>query len=264
MGELVCNELCSLVGTEPATAESSNADPLEIWLFPTREEYLAAAQSGSHGLSPSLSLGHYSPAERRSRLFLPEGRDGFERMSETFAHELTHHWLDQRFAPPAAGPRARAYDGRTPGFWIVEGFAELVAEFLYDIRRGRVDRTNPRAHSLDVVASADPSRLVSWDLLFRMPHVALPSLGVRDQDPLTLRWSLGRFLVPNEVSMFYAQAAATCHYLLRSEQVPRTALREFVHRYYRGTATEADVKQVLGITPAELGARVRAFAAAQR
>ena len=136
VGELVCDLLEELFGSGGSRA---NAAPLTMLLYETRDEYIRQSRREKSG--PEIGLGwtagHYSSGENLSRMYVPEDDNTYGELLGVYAHELTHHWLEAR------SPMSRDVDRplRTleqPGYWIGEGFATLIEEFLLDPRQVRL------------------------------------------------------------------------------------------------------------------------------
>src|SRR5206468_5356567 len=109
-----------------------------------------------------------------SRIFLPASKDAFRQVMFTYAHELTHHWIQERcplFRPSEAGG-----SDDEPGYWIVEGMAEMVAQFRWDLANRTFETLDPRGEALDTVASAAPEHLVPRERLFAISPRQLPDL----------------------------------------------------------------------------------------
>jgi hypothetical protein len=231
---------------------------LVLHVHPDRRGYLAT-RGGR--VSPVLahSAGHYSPDERLSRIWIPEGSDGFDRALDTLVHELTHHWIDtrRRRGDGAAG------SGERPGFWIVEGIATMFEEFHYEPLSGTWTSLDPDAHSLDLVANAPAGALLEWDAFFRLNLERFEALSPTETIDVPLSRALGRRGRVSRLSLFYHQAAAVCHFLHDGDGGRhRAALREYVLAWYGGRTRELDVQRAFGMTPDELGARALAWARA--
>ena len=120
--------------------------PLALLLYETQNEYVTQSQRA--GSLPEIArgwmAGHYSPSERLSRMFVPERDARSEALLETYAHELTHHWLDTR--APFDVPRRTSDARRLPGFWVVEGFATMLEEFRLDPQFGYQSHKSTNRH----------------------------------------------------------------------------------------------------------------------
>jgi hypothetical protein len=269
-GELVCTTLEELfAGVEHRRSEdgiSEDHDMLIVFLFDSREEYLRLGESlRQRGTDArhAYTAGFFSPGDRISRFYLPDEGYKYRDLKRVLAHELTHHWV---FAscPGFTNEEAIAaiIEGRAelPGHWIVEGFASLMEELAYDDEAGTFAVMNPRADRLDTIANSEASELLDWADFFRLTHAKVRELNPLPSTPevlVPISWMEGRVRIMTEVSTFYAQAAATCHFLFTAEEgALRPKLLEFLVAYYSGDADGADCEQTLGLEDVELGARI--------
>ncbi len=261
VGELVCDALEDLIG-----ARAGATEPLVLFLYDTQAEYVAQSQrAGSRPeLARGWSGGHFSADEGLSRMFVPPDDERSERLLGVYAHELAHHWLATRapFAGGAGGAgamRARA-DGK--GYWVAEGFATMVEEWRFLPEERRWQHANERAESLDTLANARAQDLVPWDALFAATQEDFLRLDAEPKIAVPLAWRLGARGRVSPLRLFYVQAGATCHFLLRAEDGRwRDALLRAVRAWSQGRAV--DVQELTGLSPAELGRRVVAFARAE-
>jgi hypothetical protein len=253
LGEMVCAALEEVF----AHGKKVRTDPwpMIVHLYESKEEYVRESarqdSSGSHGTSLEKTAGHYNPATGVSHLFVHPSGNGFDEVLRTFAHELTHHWIDERcplFSNQERGPMG-------PGYWIVEGMATFVEEFDWDLEKRTWQVLDPRASSLTLVSDADASHLIPWRLLFSMtPH----QFHEISTDQTVIMPQRQRFGYRHKVSprhVFYAQAAAACSHMFH-EPALRPALLEFVRDYYTGKAVSRPFSERFGMTPDEMGARV--------
>jgi hypothetical protein len=254
-GRLACRALNDIF---EAGAAPAGAEPLLIFLFGSREEYMTTSGTGRTHESPAFlewTAGHYSPSEKVSRFFWVSDADGERNLVGTCVHELTHHWLDRR-RPERAAPNA-------PGFWIVEGFATFMEEGVYDADAGVYSLYNPRSRSLDVVRAMPAKRLIPWNQLYALSQIDFAQLSHDDGGPVTLRWNLRQQLLPSS-RLFYEQSAATCQYLFHAEDGKyRAQLLKYVDAYYDGKVADLDIARAFGVNPAVLGEQVQAFARKQ-
>jgi hypothetical protein len=189
-----------------------------------------------------------------SRLWLPPDDHDGARLLGVTAHELTHHWLAvrSRFGPVRSA-------NTSPGFWIVEGIATWAEELRLDVERGTWSTAPWRSASLDSVAAAGARDLLDWSRLLTASFDDYCKLETRPTCTLALAWQLGSAAPRGPMQLFYAQSAALAHWLHEADRGQnRALLTRAVEGYYRGTPV--DVARELGLTPAELGARVTAFA----
>jgi len=256
-GEFVCRALEDLFGKA-----KPDDDPLVLHLFRTRQAYLKATAGMSRGHvdeRTKASAGHYNSRLNLSRIFLPGGEDAFADVTHTYQHELVHHWLQARCPLPRTRG-ARGHGPWTPGFWLVEGIAELFGEFKFDLRRREVTTQDPRAASLDIVAHAPDRRRIPWPALLTVNQALYAQLKLDDVVPVPVRWRVGLRRPMTQTGMFYAQAAATAHYLYHRSDKTRGALVELVRKYYEGSLTAKDLEKIAGLTPEKLGQAVRKYA----
>jgi len=232
-GEGTVRALESLLGR----AAFASDDPLEIRVFQDRQSYLDA-QDGV----PFWSAGYYAPSEDVSRFYVPRGErdDPEEReLHYVLAHEITHHWIDLRWAEEAKSRTT------TPGFWIVEGFARFLEDQFLEL--GRVDRgfADPTVKSVDTVVQVwKARRLLDFGRLVDMSQAdfaLLNDLPISEQ-PVTLRYTTGaRFLTQR--GLFYDQAGALVYYLMNEcGEEGRTALIDYMRAYYAGESQRSGWK----------------------
>lgn len=264
LGELLCDHLDAMFAH--GRRERDGSRPLKILLYESQDEYRRlpdreADSPASAGAHVAWSAGHYSRAGSVSRMYLPPGDDEFERVTGVFAHELTHHWVDERC--PLFSARARETSNpAAPGYWIVEGFACLLERATFDLDARTVEMRNPADDHLDLLARSSREQRIPWPTLFRL-NTALVQTRL-DPEPGSLGqvesgFFLGKARALSQVAMFYAQSQAVCAYLWHADDgARRTALLDYLARYYtaRGADAELDVERSFGASPDELGARV--------
>ena len=258
LGELVCSTLDGMFDLTPDALRS--ADPLVVLLFETKAEYLRmSAGRGGHADAAWLAttLGHYSPADGLSRLYVPSGDADFESTLSTLAHELTHHWVDRRLPLPAGAERGYSMD--TPGYFLEEGFAVLVEEFVYDLRRRQVTTLDPRANSLDIVATASPG--IPWRALLDMSQAEFRRIRETPTQEVPLRWTLGKRRKLTPTNLFYAQAGAVCHYLWDADGgAHREKLKAWVRDLHTAKTKRDDAERRVGRAASSFGELVREWA----
>jgi len=259
MGEVVCRALESIFEGRPATGALGTTgapdEPLVLHLFESRGEYLLHSESAGNAGHADLGWteGHYDPAANLARLYLPEEEgSNLREVFETFAHELTHQWLQNRIGGSVAAER--------PGFWIVEGFASMIEEFQFDPRTGAWESENPQSHRLDIALNAGGERL-DWELVFGASQDEFLRLSPDNTHVVPSSWYLGRRASLSDRSLFYFQAAAAARYLFHAEGGRhRGALLDYVRNYYGGNTGELDVQAAFGASPEALGRGVVAYA----
>lgn len=261
LGELVCTALDALFEVKADAAPL--LDPLNVQLFESLEEYLArtaadrpTSEAGLRALA--TTVGHYDPEAHLSRLFVPAGDDRFDGVLETVAHELTHHWVDQRMPRPTECQHRR-YTGASPNYFLEEGLATMVEEFRFDLEERTFDPLNPRADSLDVVANS--SVLMPFDRLFELSQLEFLRLSREPAHEVPFRWTLGSHRKLSDANIFYAQAGAVCHWLWNADGGKRrSVLRAWVLDFQCGRSTKGEAKRRLQMSPQDAGAAVVAWA----
>jgi len=242
------------------------SDPLVIYLYGDKAQYVALSGRG-RGEAPNptiaMSAGHYTSTENVSRFYWP-GMERWKSVKETFVHELTHHWIQERNPRWARTEQPTMEDSvQVPGVWIVEGMAVFMQGTRFDLERGTWDLFNPKATYLDATqAIGTAGNLIDWKKQLTITKVELHS-KVDTQFPQGYykgRWNLRAFPM-NEMVLFYQQAGATCAYLYFAEGGKyREKLLDYVTAYYTGKKEQTAIQTAFGISEAELGKRVEEFA----
>ncbi len=262
LGRLVSDTLDKVF--EPIAKPRTDSEELILHLYSNQQQYLQ--QSRPTGEAPrgdgdglESTAGHYSPGDNVTRMFFPGDEEGDLEMYGTYAHELTHHWIERRRPMPDGGD-SRDRSSSTPGYWVVEGFADFVRGFVFDVERQRGTPENPRADYADCLAGIAPESLIPWSKHLTMTQEEFSKLSMEDAVPVARRFRLG----PNGRTvpkvLFYDQGAAVCAYLyLAEKEKHRKALLDFVYAYYAGKAKADTLERSTGLTPDELGKRVVAW-----
>ncbi|MEE9391789.1 MAG: hypothetical protein V3W41_04705 [Planctomycetota bacterium] len=256
-GEFVCEVLEKMFSKDENKRGTRN--PLLLIVHADKKEYLANSRGGSH---LGWTAGHYSPFDRKSRLFIEDKEGAFERNLSTFAHELTHHWIDVRCPYFKNGHPATRQ--ATPGYWIVEGFASLIGEARIDPRRKIFEPIHGSNASTDVVSNATEKQSIPWRNLLaygqghfsQLPKGPHPALLIHTNQTLGLRFSM------SPTGLFYQQATALSRYLFAAEDGKyRQKLLHYLADYEGGVKGKAmNFENVFGFSPEEAGNRARAFA----
>ncbi len=256
VGEVVCDLLEGVFSA--GERDRSSRFPLTILVYPTEDSYRERTrEKGARAHVSEYSVGHYAPSEELSHMYLPDDPDAFRAMMPTFAHELTHQWIAER-CPLFSGAEDRG-EGDVPGNWIIEGFAEMVEERTLDVR-ARSWTFDPRGKSLTAVATLGPQKLlIPWEQHMSIGYDVFAKLDHEFKYSVPGGSELASGGRLSETNVFYAQSAALCHYLFEAEGgALRPKLLDFVRLRYTGRPP--DVKAHFGMTPAELGAKVEAWA----
>ena len=258
-GELVLRALDELFAHRPAQREARY--PLLVYLYESQEEYVEKGRNvRDRGAADDLqthSAGNFSNVEEASRFFLPEGEGARGRLLDTFAHELTHHWLFSNCpAFTMAEARAASQNGgeRRPGFWVVEGFADFVKEFAWDELAGSWDTLAPRPESLDILAQTPTHLRLSWTDVLESDQVRFRDFSPLDERSVPVSWDPQRMRVLSSRNLYYAQSAAVASYLFHAEDGRRReALYDYLIAYYTGQQAALDLRQAFGAGAGELG-----------
>jgi len=256
-GELVCDALEHVFGARGR----GGGDPLVLLLYASAAEYRAQSQRdrSTPEVARGWTSGHYDGQDNLSRLYLPDGDDGVQRMLGTFVHELAHHWLATR-SPFAAAARRVGARRERPGFWVVEGFANLIGELELDLDSETWRADSPRAESLDALAGAPPAELHAWAALLTASKAEFDRIEPELRHRVPLAWRLGGATRRSDLNLFYDQAGALAHYLFAAEEGRhRDVLLDALAAYYAGE-TPLDVAARLRLPPDALGAAVHAYA----
>lgn len=264
VGEVLVSWLEELFGF--GEHERAEVVPLTVWLARDQTEYVGIQYSREGDPRRFVGLPNGSFTEMGeyplTKLYLPE--DGPAAAARPLAHELTHHWLYER-CPLLSGLERSEADTKNPrglGYWAVEGFATFAEELQFDLE-GLECRPHPGLPIyFDLVASCSPELLLDWPAVFVMAEADRQEASQRFVKNVRMAQHVdGKYLTTDELTLFYHQAAAVCHYLFEAEEGRhRRALLEYLGACYRGDVEDLDVQAVFGMTPDELGARVRAEA----
>ena len=259
LGEIVCQALETTFtpALERREARLVEGRELVLHLYPERGAYLKSAGAGASHLENSA--GHYDPSDNVSRIFIPEDEQGgFDSVMRTYAHELTHHWMANQSRLLQNMSRRQPGMG-TPGFWIVEGVASLVASFRFDIAAGTWSPAPADFSALDIVANARDGQLIPWDEALAMSQATFmnPPYGSFSAIPRSTQLGVRQQLEP--VSLLYAQAEVMARVLFEDPDL-RPKLIEYYLDYATANLDGLDPARAFGISPKALGARAEAFA----
>lgn len=243
------------------------SDPLNIYFYENQKQYIEFSGRG-RDVAPNptiaMSAGHYVPTENVSRFFWPSHGGAWESVKETFVHELTHHWIQERNPRWARKDQALGENSvQTPGVWIVEGMAVFMQEARFDLERGTWSHFNPKMMSLDSVDSIGRAgKLIDWKKQLTITKVQLHQvIDVKKvHGTYKGRWNIFPIRM-NEMVLFYKQAGAACSFLYFGEGGKyREKLLDYVTNYYTGNKDMTTIQAAFGMTEAELGAKIEAYA----
>ncbi|MBL8749700.1 MAG: hypothetical protein JNK78_11110 [Planctomycetes bacterium] len=259
-GETVCDTLEAMFADVPRVREDPR--PMLVFLYPDRDEYIAESKKIGVDIA-EWAAGYYGSALNevvpKSRLYVPADDAGFASVLPTLAHELTHHWLMDRC--PAFRPDAAAVMAGPKAFWIVEGFASLIGQFDFDLVNRRAALGKGDLEDADIVASASPRQLISWERLCRMSHLDFARMSqATSESTIASTMHLGAGYHARRLSLFYAQSAMLARYLYETEGGRhRRALLDYVVAYYTGALDKLDFKTAFGLDPKEIGPKIVEF-----
>ncbi len=263
LGTLVCDALEQVF--ESGKAVRTDPWPLMLRLYENKDEYMHAwlqpNTPSSYKKRMEDSAGHFDPSAGISRIYFPPDRRGWASVMDTYAHELTHHWIAERCPLFRDQDRGRVSGGA--GYWIVEGIAEFIESFRWDLENRSWDPRNPYSFPLDIVGSIDPEHLYNWDTFFAISSTSFWKLdSEKTRCHVPMRWRMGREYPLDDTLLFYCQAGATCHYLYQASPELRTAMLNYVRDHYTGKHKPGkhDIERVFGMSAAELGKRVVDYA----
>jgi hypothetical protein len=237
------------------------ARPLELRLYESKSEYMShgfeRAGEASRGLL--WTAGHYDPLANITHVYFPE-RVPHEAVSPVFAHEVVHHWIQARcprIEDSAAILRALDKDG----YWIVEGFANMVEEFDWDLDAGTWSSPSRHADSPSIVARVDSDALWPWPKIAELSKVEFNGLKVREVAQLTAPNWLGRSSSLSNISLYYAQAGTLASYLYHADGARlRPRLFEYLTAFYEARTDGTSFEQIFGATAATLGEKATQWA----
>jgi hypothetical protein len=257
--ELVSRCLESIFGG--VRAGETAARPLELRLYEGQSEYLSHGfeRMGEASRGLSWTAGHYDVAQNITHVFFPDGVP-HEAVLPVFAHEVVHHWIQERcprFTDRLAFMRALDLDG----YWIVEGFANMVEEFEWDVEGGSWRSPSPSADSPSIVARLESSAIWPWPKMVELSKVEFHALKVREVAQLTAPSWLGKASSLSNVAVYYAQAGTLASYLYHADGGRlRPRLLEYLTAYYEARTDTGSFERIFGATPATLGEKATQWA----
>lgn len=251
-GELLCDALESIFGVDPAAKR--HRAPLQIFLAESRAEYLKISGDIPPDRVANFA-GHYSPSEGISRLYLDPADTDDARALATFTHELTHHWLDKR----CTAFEVKRDRGDRPGYWLVEGIANLAMSFDIDPIAGTYSLVPNATADLDIIVNAEKS--FAWTSFFDASLLDL-SVGLEEGvEKVPSSILLGRTRRVTPFRAFYAQAGATSHWLFYADEGKhRARFLELIARWYSGSDLTKSLLDELSMSSEEIAAAVREHA----
>jgi hypothetical protein len=248
-GEGAVRALRTLMGPGPRDESTRPLEPLEVRLHRNKEEYhLERTPDGTTAIG--WSVGYYSSAERVSRFYVPaKGKSGDplgRDLYQVLVHELTHHYVDQRWMG-----RGQLL-ANTPGYWIVEGFARFVEDQVVEMGRLGTGFRDETVKSLDAASQVDlKNKLIPMSAFIDLTPAAFSGLGDEPIADLELRSTLVRMRV-TERGVFYEQAGSLVFFLWnRCGDEGRAAVLECLRVHYT-QQTKREGWQALGYKDANV------------
>lgn len=262
-GEGAIHALDALLRDGLPTPVAGDRDRLEVRLHADRAGYLAE-RPPSGGKAMTWSAGYFSPAENVSRFYVPGGDETAaargRTLSKTLAHELTHHYVSQRWAGGRAGGAAQ------PGYWIVEGLARFVEDQSVEMGRRGLRFDDPTVESLDTASQLDGQRALFAPLgkFLDMSHAQFAMLDTKPLGRVKLRNTLVTYDV-DALQVFYEQAGSVCFWLMHHRGPEgRAALMRYVRAHYDGKLGRDSWKTLGFSDAAAMEKEFRAFLATLR
>jgi hypothetical protein len=220
--------LRALAGVLNLPPPASDAERLEVHLFDTREAYLETSKDREL----EWTSGFFSPAEKISRFYVPHDEEGgaLERdLHGVMAHELVHHYLDQRWL--GGQP---AYTTRQPGYWIVEGFARFFEDQFLELGRAGRAFDDPTVLSIDRCSRiSEQGSLIPFARLVLLDQEDFGELDLTAALEIQPRFTLRKDLL-SERAVFYEQAGTLVFFLMNHSPSTRQALIDYLLAYYKG------------------------------
>ncbi len=235
-GEATIRALQLILGESPDKL-SPNV-PLEVRLYQERADYLADGAS-----PPEWSAGCYSSFDGLSRFYSKQRGDEKDPLAHTlqevFAHELTHHYVDRRWAREKPS-------GTGGSYWMVEGFAEFVAGQALEIGRLGDAFDDATVEAIDrAAAAARADQLIPLEYLLNIDRKLFHSeLEGGQFGPVRLRHSLKEAFLDKR-GVFYAQATALTFFVMnRCGPDGRAIYRRWLQQVYAGETLKEPWKEL--------------------
>jgi hypothetical protein len=254
-GQAAVRGLHQLLGVADPVRPTGDDERLIVLLHRDRTEYLQEA--GARSTVIAGTAGYFSPAENLSRFFVPEAGaasagsgDVGRNLFKVLAHELTHHYVEARWARSLGEPR-NVDPSRQPGFWIVEGLAQFMGDQIVDSDARGLTFEDPSVLSVTLTASlAKRDRLLSAATLLDLDQRGFAALGESPDLPVTVSRE-GMIYRLSEKNVFYEQSATLTFFLRNARgEEGRRGLVEYLRRFYLRQHVRESWK-VLGFKTAE-------------
>lgn len=254
-GETTIQALDEILGADPEDVDQR----FDVRLHASQFGYLGENVDGE-ALAPGWSAGFYNELVRTSRFFVPDvDPSRYERdLYKTVAHELTHQYIAERWYRRVDTERRSP---KSPGFWIVEGFARFIEDQSVEMSRLGLGFDDATVDSIEVTAALlEADEFVPMDEFLSLRQLDLQRLSMEEEKTLV---HLTNERVSYEVDAlggFYAQAGALAFFMMNhaGEEGP-ARLVDALAAHYSGE-TEREGWVALGFDSAEaLEAEFTAF-----
>lgn len=245
-GETTIQALDDVLGPDPSVADQ----PFDVRLHASREEY-AAEEVGGEPIAPGWSAGFYNELVRTSRFFVPDVDPArLERdLYKTVAHELTHQYIAERWKRRVDTERRSP---KSPGFWIIEGFARFIEDQSVEMSRRGLDFDDATVSSIEVTAALlEAGETVPMDEFLALRQLDLQRLSMEEETTVVHLTNERVSYDVDALGGFYAQAGALAFFLMnRAGEEGPGRLVEALEAHYSGE-TEREGWVALGYESAE-------------
>ena len=245
--------------TRAGLSEEELAERLQVRVHATKEDYHSEQLPGG-GYAMSWSAGIFSADEGVSRFYVDGGGaslTGFDRpLHKTMAHELTHHYIHQRWAGGKSG------GGYQAGYWCVEGFASFVGDQVVAVGDGEPRFDNPRVQSVETTAACLGQEAV-FPAKQHIDRTNDEFHQLSTENAITVHVPSTGALVPlSQLSVFYEQSATLTYFLMNEcgDDVRQKTI-EYLWDYYDNNSGYEGWKRLGFASAEELDEKFRAFLA---
>jgi hypothetical protein len=148
-----------------------------------------------------------------------------------------------------------------PGFWIVEGFANMVEELEWDLEHSTWSPPSSRADSPDVVSRLSATEQIEWPKLVRLSmedFAGLPNVPVAEIESCSF---LGGRRIVTPITLFYSQAGTLASYLYHAEHGRmRPMLLDYLAAFYKSEMRGDTFEKLFAASATTLGEKAAQWA----